>query len=130
VVKKTLVHRATTILISPPVNIPIRDDLLHQPQIRIYHPQPQIFNLDTWLLSTEVSKQMSLIKKRHTQNYSSKFKKFNSWCKSMKIDPYSAFLKETADLLAFFLMKGCNTEQLQTIVQCYQFSFRRLIIFQ
>jgi hypothetical protein len=71
-----------------------------------------------------------LYRKRHTQNYSSKFKKFNSWCKSMKIDPYSASLKETADLLAFFLMKGCNTEQLQTIVQCYQFSFRRLIIYR
>ena len=130
VVKKTLIHRVTTILISPPVNISIRDDLLHQPQIRMYHPQPLIFILEAWLLSTEVSKQMSLIKKRHTQNYSSKFKKFNSWCKSMKIDPYSASLKETADLIAFVLMKGCNTEQLQTIVQSYQFSFRRLIIFQ
>jgi hypothetical protein len=71
-----------------------------------------------------------LLIKGHTQNYSSKFKKFNSWCKSMEIDPYSAYLKKTADFLAFFLMKGCNTEQLQTIVQCYQFSCRRLIIFQ
>ena len=65
--KKTLVHRATIILNSPPVNIPIRDDLLHQPKIQI----------DALLLSTEVSKQKAF-KKRHTQNYSSKYKKFNS----------------------------------------------------
>ena len=39
VAKKTLVHRATTILISPSVKIPIRDDLLHQPKTQIYHPQ-------------------------------------------------------------------------------------------
>jgi len=105
VAKKTLVHRATTILISPPVKIPIRDDLLHQPRIQNYHPQSLIFNLDAWLLSTEVSKQ-KVFKKRHTQNYSSKFKKFNSWCKSMEIDPYSASLKETADVLAFLFDEG------------------------
>ena len=75
--KRTLVHRATTILNSSPVNIPIRDDLLHQPKAQMYHPQPPIFNLDVWLLSTEVSKQKAF-KKRHTQNYSSKFIKFNS----------------------------------------------------
>jgi hypothetical protein len=77
VAKRTLVHRATTILNSPPVNIPIRDDLLYQPKSQIDHPQPMILNLDAWLLSTDVSKQKAF-KKGHTQNDSSKFKKFNN----------------------------------------------------
>jgi hypothetical protein len=35
--KKSLVPRATTILNFPPVKIPIRDDLLHQPKTQIYY---------------------------------------------------------------------------------------------
>jgi hypothetical protein len=46
----------------------------------------------------------------------------------MEIDPYSASLKETADFLAFPFDEWL---QYRTIaVQCYQFSFRQLIIFQ
>jgi hypothetical protein len=49
--------------------------------------------------------QVGILKKRHTQNYSGKFKKFNSWCNSIEIDPYLATLNEIADVLAFFFMK-------------------------
>jgi hypothetical protein len=50
--------------------------------------------------------QVGILKKRHTQNYSSKFKKFNSWCNSMEIDPYLASLNEIADVLAFLFDEG------------------------
>jgi hypothetical protein len=46
----------------------------------------------------------------------------------MEIDPYLASLNEIADFLAFLFHEGL---QYRTIVdQCYQFCFRRLLLFQ
>ena len=71
---------------------------------------------------------VGILKKRHTQNYSSKFKKFNSWCNSIEIDPYLASLNEIAHLLAFLFDEGL---QYRTIAdQCYQFCFHQLLLFQ
>jgi hypothetical protein len=71
---------------------------------------------------------VGILKKRNTQNYSGKFKKFNSWCNSMEIDPYLASLNEIADLLAFPFDEGLQYRIIAD--QCYQRCSHQLLIFQ
>ena len=42
--------------IAYPLKLPIMDNLMYQPHRTIHHPNPQIFNLAAWLLSTDPSK--------------------------------------------------------------------------
>ena len=42
-------------LIDYPRRLPVLNNLLHQPKTRIYHPNPEMFNLTAWLLSTKIS---------------------------------------------------------------------------
>ncbi|CAC5404484.1 unnamed protein product [Mytilus coruscus] len=41
--------------IAKPIHIPILKNLLHQPKAQTYHPNPEVFKLTAWLLSTEIS---------------------------------------------------------------------------
>jgi hypothetical protein len=50
-------------LIAYPIRLPNLPNLLNQPKTKIYHPNPQVFNLTAWLLSTEVSKQKAFLNK-------------------------------------------------------------------
>ena len=43
-------------LIAYPIRLPYLPKLVNRPKTKIYHPNPQVFNLTAWLLSTEVSK--------------------------------------------------------------------------
>ena len=43
--------------IANPIKLPLRQDLLRQPKSIIYHPDPKVFSLNAWLLSTDSSKQ-------------------------------------------------------------------------
>jgi hypothetical protein len=71
---------------------------------------------------------VGILKKRHTQNDSSKFKKFNSWCNSIEIDPYFASLNKIADLVSFLFDEGLQYRNIAD--QCYQFCSHQLLIFQ
>jgi hypothetical protein len=50
-------------LIAYPIRLPNLPNLLNQPKTKNYHPNPQVFNLTAWLLSTEVSKQKAFLNK-------------------------------------------------------------------
>lgn len=50
-------------LIDIPIRLPPREDLLVQPRANIYHPDPKIFNLTAWHLSTEILKLKAFQKK-------------------------------------------------------------------
>ena len=43
--------------VESPMKLPIRSDLLSQPKTKIFHPNPEVFSLSAWLLSTKISKQ-------------------------------------------------------------------------
>lgn len=43
-------------LVAPPMRLPMIEDLLYQPRTKIVHPNPQVFNLAAWPLSTDLSK--------------------------------------------------------------------------
>jgi hypothetical protein len=51
-----------------PRNFPVREDLLHQPKSNILHPNPAVFNLAAWLLSTNTLKRKVFLNK--LENYS------------------------------------------------------------
>jgi hypothetical protein len=51
-----------------PRKLPIREDLLHQPKTSIRHPNPVVFNLTAWLLSTNPLKRKVFLNK--LENYS------------------------------------------------------------
>ena len=55
-------------LIANPIRLPALEDLLHQPMTNIYHPNPSIFNLTAWMLSTNLSKRKDFLRK--LENYS------------------------------------------------------------
>ena len=42
--------------IACPRKLPVRQDLLFQDRVKIFHPNPQLFNLTAWFLSTDHSK--------------------------------------------------------------------------
>ena len=42
--------------IACPRKLPLWPNLLHQPNTRISHPNPEVFNLHAWLVLTEISK--------------------------------------------------------------------------
>ena len=87
--------------------------------------QPTTFDFQSECL---VAIDRGILKKRHTQNYSSKFKKFNSWCNSMENDPYLASFNEIADFLAFLFDEGLQYRKIAD--ECYQCCFHQLLIFQ
>ncbi|CAC5415909.1 unnamed protein product [Mytilus coruscus] len=41
--------------VACPIKLPIRQNLLYQPKTNIYHPNPEVFTLTAWLLSTKIS---------------------------------------------------------------------------
>lgn len=55
------------LLVDYPLKIPIGNNLLHQPESRIYHPNPEIFNLTVWPLSTDSLKREAFL--RTLDNY-------------------------------------------------------------
>jgi hypothetical protein len=48
--------------IAIPIKLPICQDLLSQPNTQIHHPNPELFNLTAWFLSTNVSKRLDFLK--------------------------------------------------------------------
>lgn len=48
--------------IAVPLKLPAIPNLLSQPNTSIHHPNPELFNLTAWLLSTEISKQKAFQK--------------------------------------------------------------------
>ena len=54
-------------LIACPRRLPPMPNLLHQPNSSINHPNPEIFSLHAWLLSTEVSKRKAFL--ANLENY-------------------------------------------------------------
>lgn len=50
-------------LVDFPIKLPIIPNLLSQPKTNIQHPNPEIFNLTAWLLSTEISEKKVFQKK-------------------------------------------------------------------
>ena len=46
----------------------VREDLLHQPKSNILHPNPAVFNITAWLLSTNTLKRKVFLNK--LENYS------------------------------------------------------------
>ena len=48
-------------LIACPRKLPLWPDLLQQPKTMISHPNPEVFSLHAWLLSTEVSKRRAFL---------------------------------------------------------------------
>lgn len=50
------------LLIAVPIRIPVIPELLCQPKTRIYHPNPQVFKLTAWLLSTNGLQQKAFLK--------------------------------------------------------------------
>ena len=46
-----------------PIKLPDQKNLLHQPNTNIYHPNPEIFNLVVWPLSTNCSRREVFLKK-------------------------------------------------------------------
>ena len=55
-------------IIDYPRSLPVREDLLHQPKTNIFHPNPAVFNLTAWFLSTNSLKRKVFLKK--LENYS------------------------------------------------------------
>jgi hypothetical protein len=51
-----------------PRKFPFREDLLHHPKSNILHPNPAVFNLTAWLLSTNILKRKVFLNK--LENYS------------------------------------------------------------
>lgn len=51
-----------SLAIDFPRILPEREDLLNQPKTKIFHPNPEIFKLSAWLLSTETSRQQAFLK--------------------------------------------------------------------
>ena len=47
------------LLIAVPKRLPVIPEMLVQPKTKIFHPDPGIFKLTAWLLSTEISKQQA-----------------------------------------------------------------------
>ena len=56
VAQETLVHRPSSTSSGLSKKLPIQSNLLHQPKSKINHPNPEVFSLTAWLLSTEISK--------------------------------------------------------------------------
>ena len=56
------------LLMACPIRLPVIPDLLQQPKSQIRHPNPEIFNLTAWLLSTNNLKREVFLKKQ--RNYS------------------------------------------------------------
>ena len=98
------------------MKLPIVQDLLTQPKTQICHPNPQIFRLAAWLLSTDPCKikvfQLTLESSVASwragtrKDYAVKFKKFNSWCSEREIDPYDANVTNCADFLTSLYQDG------------------------
>lgn len=57
-----------TMSVAKPIRLPVIRTLLHQPKTQIYHPNPQVFNLTAWLLSTNTSEQRDF--QKGLENYS------------------------------------------------------------
>lgn len=55
-------NRMLQMLIDVPRRLPNLVNLLHQPKTEIVHPQPEVFNLVAWLLSTDPLKQKAFRK--------------------------------------------------------------------
>ena len=51
-----------SLLVAPAVRIPIRKDLLIQPQSRLPHPKPEIYNLHAWLCCREGSRRQDFLR--------------------------------------------------------------------
>ena len=51
-----------SLLVAPAVRIPIRKDLLIQPQSRLPHPKPEIYNLHAWLCCREGSRRRDFLR--------------------------------------------------------------------
>ncbi|KAK3097899.1 hypothetical protein FSP39_014269 [Pinctada imbricata] len=58
--------RILEFLIDCPIKLPVTSSLLHQPKSMINHPNPQIFNLTAWLLSTDNLKREAFLSKQET----------------------------------------------------------------
>ena len=52
--------------IANPIKLPVTHNLLSQPNTIIYHPDPEVFNLNAWLLSTDNSLQTAFHRKLET----------------------------------------------------------------
>ena len=105
------------LLIACPIMLPVIPDLLYQPKSLINHPNPELFKLTAWFLSTDSLKRevfseqtrkllCASWRKGTQKDYVSKFKKFSSWCDSREIDPYTANLTQVAEFLTFLYTSG------------------------
>lgn len=103
--------------IAQPIRLPCIPNLLRQPKTAIYHPKPEIFNLNAWFsvdrqfrtqgFSNNVRKLLSESWRASThRDYGCKFKQFNSWCDQRQIDTYSATLVQCKEFFANLYNKG------------------------
>ena len=51
------------LLVDIPRKLPVQANLLHQPKSKVNHPNPEVFNLTAWLLSTEASRRRAFLNK-------------------------------------------------------------------
>ena len=90
----------------------VREDLLHQPKSNILHPNPAVFNITAWLLSTNTLKRTVFLNK--LENYSKtlgekvhrKITLANFWCSRREVDPYNASLIDGAEFLTELCSEG------------------------
>jgi hypothetical protein len=61
-------HNLLRLIADFPRKLPVIEDLLHQPKSNILHPNPAVFNLTAWLLSTNNLKRKVFLNK--LENYS------------------------------------------------------------
>jgi hypothetical protein len=60
-------HNLLKLIADFPRKFPVREDLLHQPKSNILYPNPAVFNLTAWLLSTNTLKRKVFLNK--LENY-------------------------------------------------------------
>ena len=102
-------------LVDCPRKLPVQKNLLHQPKSKINHPNPEVFNLTAWLLSTEISKRRAFLRRlencsqplgemahRRTTLASSR----SSVAGVVQGKSYSASLTEVADFLSDLFAEG------------------------
>ena len=103
-------------LVACPRQLPVIQDLLYQPQTKLIHPNPQVFKLVAWLLSTDPFKikdfqqtlgnSWKLPGDLGHRDYAAKFNKFSGWCSEREINPYTATVTQCAEFLSFLFHSG------------------------
>ena len=103
------------LLMDCPRKLPPLPNLLHQPNTAINHPNPEVFSLHAWLLSTKASKRKAFLASLENSyqplggQARRKITPVNltdSVAGAGKIDPYSASLVQVADFLTHLFHAG------------------------